>query len=78
MIIKETYMNKKVNSDIKLNIGIIEDYIAKNCLTKTEFIRRCNISSSTFYRIMQGKDFYLIALLRIAKAMDIQIYRFFE
>ena len=43
MIIKETYMNKKVNSDIKLNIGIIEDYIAKNCLTKTEFIRRCKI-----------------------------------
>ncbi len=61
----------------ELNVGIIEDYILTNRLTIKEFCRQCNISISTFYRIMHGKDFYLISLFKIAKSMNIRLCRFF-
>ncbi len=62
----------------KLNIQIIEKYIKTNNLTKKEFCKQCNISTSTFYRIMQGKDFNLLSLFRIAKKMNVPIHQFFS
>lgn len=50
-----------------LNTKMITDYITTNHLTKREFCKQCKISITTFYRIMKGKNFNLIALFRIAK-----------
>lgn len=69
-------MNEKRN--YKINYKIIEEYITANQLTITEFCKQCEISTSTYYRIMRGKDFTLISLFRIAKRMNRKIYTFFE
>ncbi|MBD5632098.1 MAG: helix-turn-helix transcriptional regulator [Clostridia bacterium] len=66
-----------MNSNL-INTKIIESYIRENNLTKTEFCRQCKISTSTYYRIINGKDFQLIALFKIAKTMDLKPYQFFE
>ena len=62
----------------KLNIKIIEDYIRTNNLTIKDFCKQCNISVSTFYRIIQGKDFNLLSLFRIAKTINLPIHKFFS
>ncbi len=62
----------------KLNVQIIEEYIKTNNLTKKDFCKQCNISVSTFYRIMHGKDFNLLSLFRIAKNMNVPIHKFFS
>ena len=62
----------------KLNINLIFEYLNKNNLTKTEFCRQCKISRSTFYKIINGKDFQIIALFKMAKVMNIKPYQFFE
>ncbi len=61
-----------------INTKIIESYIKDNNLTKIEFCRQCKICTSTFYRIINGKDFRLNALFKIAKIMNLKLYRFFE
>ena len=45
----------------ELNINLIFDYIKNNNLNKTQFCRQSKISTSTFNRIINGKDFQLIA-----------------
>ncbi|MDE6585193.1 MAG: helix-turn-helix domain-containing protein [Clostridia bacterium] len=62
----------------KLNTKLILDYIKNNNLTKKEFCRKCKISTSTLYKIINEKDFQLIALFKIAKIMNLKPYRFFE
>ena len=62
----------------ELNINLIFDYIKNNNLTKTEFCRKCKISTSTFYKIVNGKDFKVVALFKMAKIMKLEPYRFFE
>ena len=61
----------------KLNVKIIEEYIKANKLTIKNFCMQCNISVSTFYRIIHGKDFNLLSLFRIAKTINLQIHKFF-
>lgn len=56
---------------------IIEEYISANKLTKKEFCKQCGISISTFYRIMNGKDYYVISLYRIAKKLNMRLNDFF-
>ena len=62
----------------KLNTKLIFDYIKNNNLTKTKFCRQCKISTSTFYKIISGKDFRLIALIKMAKIMNLKLSQFFE
>ncbi len=62
----------------KLNVEIIEEYIKTNNLTIKDFCKQCNISISTFYRIMHGKDFNLLSLFRIAKKINVPIHEFFS
>ena len=62
----------------KLNVNLIFDYINKHHLTKSNFCKQCKISTSAFYRIINGKDFQLIALFKIAKIMNLKLYQFFE
>ncbi len=57
-----------------VNTKLISDYIKNNNLTKKEFCKQCNISKSTFYKIMAGKNYYLIALFKIAKKMGVKIH----
>lgn len=62
----------------ELKFNIITKYIETQNITIKEFCKQCNISTSTYYRIMKGKDFNLISLFRIAKKMNIRIHIFFK
>lgn len=61
----------------KMNVNLITEYIAANQLTVKEFCKQCQISTSTYYRIMSGKDCNLLSLFHIAKAMNIPLQQFF-
>ena len=61
-----------------VNVALITEYIKTNHLTKKEFCKQCEISTSTFYKIMEGKNFNLISLFRIAKRMNVDLCRFFS
>lgn len=61
-----------------IKTAIITDYLTANHLTKKEFCRQCKISTSTLYKIMHGKNFYLSALFRIARIMNMQAYQLFN
>ncbi len=50
---------------------LIEEYIAREKITKKEFCRRCKISLSTFYRIKNGYDFDLHILFKFAKVIGV-------
>ncbi len=65
-------MNNKVNAEI------ITEYINSNGLTNKEFCRQCNISLSTFYRIVRGGDFNLKSLFRVAKKINLPLYKLFK
>lgn len=64
-------MNKKLKTEI------IEEYIKNNKITVKEFCKQCGISTSTYYRMMSGKDFYLNSLLGIAKKLNLCLHQFF-
>ena len=64
--------------DNKVNVKIIVEYLKENNLTRKEFCRQCRISTSTFYKIINGNDFGLQSLFRIAKRMDIRICELFK
>ena len=70
-------MKNTNNISETLNIKLIIEYIEKNSLTRKEFCQQCKISISTFYRIINGKDFRLDALFKIAKIMNLKLYQFF-
>ncbi len=61
-----------------LNTDIIKKYLDDNGLSIKEFCRQCKISTSSFYRIMQDKNFRIISLFKIAKKLNIPIHKFFE
>ncbi|MDE7158169.1 MAG: helix-turn-helix domain-containing protein [Clostridiales bacterium] len=62
----------------KMNVALIAEYITANQLTVKEFCKRCDISVSTYYRIMQGNDCKLLSLFRIAKTMNVLLQQFFN
>lgn len=62
----------------QLDVEKIAEFIKENGLTKKEFCKQCNISPSALYRIMNGKNFNLTSLFRIAKRMNEPIHRFFK
>lgn len=67
---------KKIKNCI--NKELIEGYIKEHNLTKTKFCKMCKISYSTLTRILNDYDFYLIALFRIARVMEVEVYNLFN
>ena len=68
-------MNKEIKRNI-INTDIILEYIKINGFSKKEFCKQCQISVSTFYRIMQGRDFNLVSLFKIARKMNVPAHFF--
>lgn len=63
----------------KVNIKIIQNYIEENNFSKTKFCKMCNISPSTYAKIMSGDGKYNVkALYRIARVQDISVGDFFK
>ncbi len=63
--------------DKQLKTEIITEYICSHRLTKKEFCKQCKISIPTFYRVMQNKNIKLITLIKIARKINLPIYKFF-
>ncbi len=61
-----------------VNVQKIKRYVEKNSLTKSSFCKLCKISVATLNRIYGGKDFYLCALFKIAKAMGVRVCELFN
>lgn len=57
----------------KVNANLFSEYIQNNRLTVKEFCKQCKVSLSTYYRIIQGKDFNLISLFRIARKINVPV-----
>lgn len=66
------------NTSKLINTRLINDYIKDNHLTKKEFCKTCKISVTTYYNIINGKDFNLLSLFRIAKTVGVPIHRLFN
>ena len=64
---------------MKLNIRIIKDFLYINHLTRTEFCKKCQIGYQTLNKILTNKtNFKLVVLLKIAKYMKVDLYKFFK
>lgn len=57
----------------RLNVAMLSEFIAANHMTKREFCKQCNMSASTLSRILAGKNFSIIFLLRIADVMNVEL-----
>ena len=62
----------------KINIAVIENYISENSMSRTAFCNKCGISMYTYKKIVNGKDFRLNALLKIARAIGVEFTDFFK
>ncbi len=61
-----------------INTDLISDYINKNHSTISKFCKECDISTSTYYRIMHGKDISLVTFARIAKHMNLSFLQLYN
>ena len=61
-----------------IRTSLIFFYIDTHHITRKEFCEQCGISLSTFYRIINGKDFKIPALYKISKVLDVPLYTLFE
>ena len=61
-----------------VNVVLIEDYMAKNKLSKTKFSQLCKISSATLDRVLSGGNYSVIALFRIARVLEVQVHQLFN
>ena len=61
-----------------INTQLIENYIKENGLSKTKFCKICNISLSTYKRIMTDKNVRINALFRISRVLKIPFYQIFN
>lgn len=60
------------------NVDIIVEYIKNNNLTKKEFAKQCKISTSTLYKVLQGKHIYVKTLWRVVKVIGIEFHQIFK
>ncbi len=61
-----------------VDVRKIKEFQKGNGLSKTSFCKLCKISVATLNRIYSGKDFYLITLFKIAKAMGVRVCELFN
>ena len=58
---------------------LIEKFIKENNLSKSKFCEMCKISQSTLNRIMtKSNNFRIIALFKIARALNNEVYKMFN
>lgn len=58
---------------------IFESYMKEHNLSKNKFCKLCRISPSVLKKIMNNQDnFYVIALFRIARVIQMEVYQMFE
>lgn len=62
----------------QINFQLINDYMEERGLSKTCFCSMCKISVSTLNRILTGKNFNSVALFRIARLLNVPIYKLFS
>ena len=64
---------------VKIKTEIIRTYIARNNLSKSSFCRQCKIGYNTLNKIFNDDErFRITVLLKISKALGIQIQELFE
>lgn len=62
-----------------INTSKIQNYIKENNLTKQQFCKQCNISPSVLNKILKDQhNIHILALFKIAKVINIQVFEFFE
>lgn len=61
-----------------LNLKLILDFIQSNNLTKKDFCKQCNIDFSTFYKIINGKNYKLLSLFKIANKIQVPVCHLFK
>lgn len=62
----------------KINVDMIKNYLTENKLSNTAFCKVCKISPSTLNKIISNKDnFRIIALLKIARVIKVQVHQLF-
>ena len=62
-----------------IKIEVIERFIFENKISKTKFCKMCKISPSTLNKIMTNDDnFGIIALFKIARVINVQVYHMFN
>ena len=61
-----------MNLDV-VKTDLIKSFIKENNLSIAKFCKLCKISSSTLYKIFNGKDFVVVALFKIARVMKVQV-----
>ena len=61
-----------------INQKLIEDYIKANNLTITKFCKLCKISPNTLRKLFNNEDCRLNAVLKIARTMDVDLYKLFN
>lgn len=61
-----------------IRTSLIFFYIDTHHITRKEFCEQCGISLSTFYRIVNGRNFKIPALYKISKVLDVPFYMMFE
>lgn len=71
--------NKTIKIEVLVNIELIENYIAKNNITKKQFAKICQISLQDLTKVLDNhSDFSIDLLFNIAKTMQIQIKDIFN
>lgn len=62
-----------------IKISMIENYIKENNLSKNEFCRLCRISPNTLYKIINNdSNMKIIAIIKIARVINVQLFQMFE
>jgi len=63
----------------KINTQLIKKYLKEKKLSKSNFCKQCKISVVTLNKIISNKEnFRIIALFKIARVLNLQVYQLFE
>lgn len=60
------------------DLKLIKKFIKENNLTKKAFCEMCHISVSRLNRVFLGKNVYISVYFKIAKVLDIPVYKIFK
>ena len=69
---------KKSKGDIMIKIQLILDYMKEHHLSKAKFSKLCKMRTQTLNNILNGKNFNLRFLFKIAWAMNLNIWQLVE
>ena len=61
-----------------INKSLILNYIEEKKITISKFCDICGISKTTYYKIINGKNFVLLAIFKIARVIKVPVHNFFK